>query len=224
MPELAIPTEHQKALSSLQGLSDKLASELLNVITSAARNAANEYLTIADLSDVPGLSRSVTEEILDMLLSLYRVRAYSEVPVDDFVNDILNSVRSSTHEGFDRSNQALAHFRERLVQFFRLEELNRSAKATVLRYEHERSIHSLRIFTDARPIFGSGVITSPVAFVIFHVLKLVYHQSGNLTEEFFSFDEDDLESLRDAVHRAELKASELRAALEKAQMKVINVG
>jgi len=62
-------------------------------------------------------------------------------------------------------------------------------------------VHSVRILTDARPIFGNNIEKPPEAIAIIHTLKIAYHRSGRLEEQFFAFDEHDLKELRSAVER-----------------------
>jgi hypothetical protein len=98
-----------------------------------------------------------------------------------------------------------------------------AAKSTVLRYEQERTVHAVRIFTDARPIFGPGA-ESPEAAIILYNLKIAFHHAGRGIEEiFFSLDENDLQQLKKAIQRAELKAASLGSVLAKAKVKVFNL-
>ena len=223
MAQLRVPPDEQVALVKLQNLSEPIASKLVEAIGSAAAKTKTDGLRVEDLPEIPSLPRTEVEQILDTVLSLYRVRAYSDVSLDEFVVDVCDSMRVSERKDFSRTSEAIEHFKGRLAQFLGLEDVNRAAKSTVLRYEQERSVHSLKFLTDARPVFGNDVTKSPEAAVILHTLKIGYHHAGRIGEAFFAFDENDLEELKKAIQRAESKASSLRTALARAQLKVFDL-
>ena len=223
MPELRIPPDEQEGLVKLQSISEEVASHLLAALETAANRAETDGLVVGDLTEIAGLSRRDQEQILDTLLSLYRVRAFSEVDLDDFVSDVCGSMISAKRADFFASTENIEAFTHRLGKFMGIRALDRGAKATVLRYAHERTVHGLRILTDARPIFGNDVTAPPEAIVINHTLKLSYHYSGKIKEAFFAFDDQDLAELKKAVERAELKAASLSALLVKSQMKVFKL-
>jgi hypothetical protein len=221
VPDLKLPANEKAALEKLQALSEGAASNLLSAIKSAALKADTDGLTIDDLSELSGLSKGDADKILETLVSLYHYRAYAEVGLDEFIDDICRPIESSREKNFQQL--ATPEFRARLAKFLGLEDLNRAAKSSVLRYEHERTVHHLRILTDARPIFGSDAAVAPEAAVILHTLKIGYQHAGHTGEMFFGFDEHDLEGLKKEIQRAELKATSLRSVLAKAQVKVFNL-
>ena len=223
MPELRIPSDEQAGLAKLQSISDDVASRLLAAIQSAASRAETDGLTIANLAEVSDLSKADQESILDTLLSLYRVRAFSEVSLDEFIADVCDAMISAERPDFSPTDEAVRRLKDRLGRFLGIEDLDRAAKATVLRYEHERTVHGLRILTDARPVFGGDVSKAPEAVVINHTLKLSYHYSGRIKEAFFAFDEKDLQELKRAVERAQSKAASLCTMLAKAEVKVFKL-
>lgn len=222
MPDLKLPPDEKAGLAKLQTLSDKAASKLLSAIRTAAIKADTDGLAVADLPEIPELSRHDAEQILTTLISLYHFRAYAEVELDDFINDVCDSMESSGKKDSERKRE-IPRFRTRLSEFMGLEDVNRAAKSTVLRYEQERTVHNLRILTDARPIFGSDATQPPEAAVILHTLKIGYNHAGHAGEMFFAFDERDLEGLKKEIERAELKATSLRSVLSKSQVKVFNL-
>ena len=219
MPGLKLPSEEQAGLTKLQALSEDQASNLLTAIGSAAAKADVDDLTISDLPDIYGLPRADAQQIVETLVSLYHLRAYAEVEIDEFIDDICEVMEAA---GNQRSvaRTAVQEYRPRLTKFLSIEDVNIAAKSTVLRYEHERTVHSVRILTDARPVFGSDIKAAPEAAVIMHTLKIAFHEATNLREMFFALDEEDLKALTRAAERAELKAAGLYNFLAKAQIKV----
>jgi hypothetical protein len=223
VPKLRIPPDEQTGLVQLQALSAPAASKLLSAIKAAASKTDTDGLTVADLPEIPEVSRPDVEQILNTVVALYHVRAFSDVELDEFIADVCEFLSSEGRKDFSRAKGAMQQLRERLTEFLGIEDLNRAAKSTALRYEQERSVHSVRILTDARPVFGNDIRELPEAVVILHTLKIEYHHAGRLGETFFAFDERDLEELKKAIQRAELKATSLRSALAKAKVKVFNL-
>jgi hypothetical protein len=219
---LRIPSEDQAGLAKLHSLSDHAASALRSALASAAIEKESADLSAEDIGPIEGLSSANLDQILEAITGLHHARAFAEVPLDEFVNDVSESIRSTAHPDFPTTGPALDQFKDRLRTFLAIDAIARAAKSNVLRYEHERTVHSLRILTDARPIFGNDVEEPPEAIAIIHTLKIAYHRSGRLEEEFFVFDEQDLKALKNAVERAELKANSLRAALTKSHLKVLS--
>ncbi len=222
MPELEIPAEHQRGLAKLHGLSSERAGELLAAIQLAARKADTDRISPSGIPDIPGLPPRDKEEIFETVLSLYRVRTKAEVSIEEFITDISDFLQSPESTEFQITTEEAGKLADRLKEFLSIDALNFFAKATIPRYEHERTLHDLRILTDARPVFGEDPSGSPEAAVIFHMLKIAYHQSNRIEEIFFSLDENDLDYLKEMVLRAELKAKSLQNALSAGHIKVIH--
>lgn len=222
MPILRIPPEHQTGLVKLALLSDQVASQLRAAFGAAAQKMEGSTLSPEDIGPISGLSRADLERITDAVVGLNFARVYSDVDVEDFGNDVSESMQSAGPSGFPATEDAIDRFRKRIQEFLTIEGITQSAKTNVLRYEHERSVHSLKILTDIRPVFGNTVEEPPEAVVIMHTLKMAYHRGSRLDEAFFGMDEDDLQQLKEAVARAELKARNIRAALAKGHLKVIS--
>lgn len=222
MSDLRIPPEHQQGLSKLFSLSEQQASDFLAALKSVGRKADRDTLSISDLPEISGVPRKEVRGILDTVVSLYGVRADAEVPLEEFVSDICDSLRSSESKEFQLPEMSVGRMRERLTDYLSIDFLNRAAKAVLLRYEHERTFCDLRVLTDARPVFGNDTSKPPEAMVIFHMLKIAFHEANRVSEVFFSLDENDLVKLKKAVVRAEAKANSLKKALAAAHIKVIS--
>ncbi len=222
MPELHIPDEAQRGLAKLHGLSDEVASRLLSSIELVASKAESDSLAASGLGVIPGMSDEDKEKILDTLQSLHRVFANAEVSLDEFVADVCDFLTSDESTEFRLASSEVERASDRLKKFLRIGGMSRAAKARILRYEHERTLHDVRILTDARPVFGNDVAVRPEAAVVFHMLKIAYHGAHGVKQVYFSLDGEDLEELKKAVLRAETKAKSLREALAAGNIRVIN--
>lgn len=222
MPELKIPPKREPGLRLLQQLSPEAASGLLAAIEHGIHGVRPDQAIAAGFPEIPGLSQADIEGILGTLLSLYRVRAGADVSDEQFLSDVCDFAQSPERGPHRIPEKATAEFRDRLSKFLSISDLVRAAKAMVLRYEHEHPLCRVRILTDARPLFPEDASAPPDAAVIFHVLKVAYHDPDRISEMFFGLDENDLETLKKAIARAEAKAQSLRNLLSTSGVKVIS--
>lgn len=221
MPFLSIPREHQIGLVKLQALPNPIASLLYAALASAAEKMQTGHLSPDDLGGFVGIPEDELGSILNGISGIYHARADAEVPLDQFVKDVIETMRSASPAGFQSSENAIRQFEERLTQFLGIPALARTSKGDILMFEHERTVYGFRILTDARPIFGENVEEPPEAFEITHTLKVAFHRGSGHEEEYFGLDEADLAELSRVVERAEQKAKSLRAVLNKSGMKVL---
>lgn len=173
-------------------------------------------------SSVPairGVSSEDARGIMSTLRSLYGVREYVEAPVEEFVSDLCETLR----EHKELSDMDAPRIGARFVRLFRIKPLEVVAKAMTLNFEHDRRFCTGRIITDARPVFGEDVTESPQAIIIYHMLKLSYHQTGveDVRDIYIALRPRDLEELRGLIDRAEAKEKSLRTALEATKARVI---
>jgi hypothetical protein len=169
---------------------------------------------------VPNLSPDEAESVFDAISSLHRVRAYSEVPVEEFIVDVCESL---TEHG-DLSPLAQPAFRERLGRLLEIEALRVAGKAIALHTEYENLFCSARVLTDARPIYGDDPSAPPTAMIINHTLKLDYHTGGggHIAEFYVALGSRDLQELHEVLIRAEKKAKSLGAVLGNAHVRLID--
>lgn len=222
MPDLRIPSKRQPGLSKFQALSEEVADMLFAAIQANVHQVRSEQPAAAELPQIVGLTHAEVEEILGTLFSLYRVRANADVTNEQFITDVCDFMLSVERGEHRLPQTAISAFSERLRKFLSIDDLTRAAKAMVLRYEHEHPLCRVRILTDARPLFAEDASKSPEAAVIFHLLKIAYHDPDQIREIFFALDETDLADLKNAITRAESKAGSLRKLLESAGVKVIS--
>ncbi len=218
MTSIKVPPDHIPALVKLSSLSALTASSLQTAVASAAARMGSRDLSPKEVGPIAGLNEMDLEQILEAVTGLQHVQAFTEISIDELLSDVSESVRSANQADVPAAD--IKELKERLRVFLNNQDLAIAAKTNVLRYEHERVLHSLRILTDARPIFGNDVQKPPELMTIDHILKIAFHRAGRLEEEFFALDEDDLKTLKEAVQRAEQKANSLRALLTKSQIKV----
>ncbi len=113
-------------------------------------------------------------------------------------------------------------FTERLAALLALDSLNSIAlKAKELQAESERTFCDARIITDVRPVFGENIEDSP-AMIIVHTLKIGFHESGH-KDIYVALDAGDIANLKKTLQRAEDKANKLKAILDKAGLRNLDL-
>lgn len=200
MAALSIPKTDQLGLAILRDLSDDVFQSVLAEIERSP----------SSIPVVDGLSAATAEQLMDAVNSMYRVRAYADVPLEEFASDVCESLTEYNLLTLDQGPR----LRERLISVLGSNALNIAAKAVVLLGEHERLFCSARIVTDARPIYGKKVSEPPDAMIITHILKIDYHAvGGSLAEFYIGLGTNDIKELRGVLDRAEEKAGSLQTAL-----------
>jgi hypothetical protein len=171
---------------------------------------------------IPGANPQEVAQAREALDTMYKIRAYHDVPLEQFTDDVCESLRE--HKELQPSDEPL--FRERLNRLLDIDALIVAAKATVLRQENERNFCRIRIITDARPVYANGAAGPPSAMVITHTMKLSYHEGagGHLSDVFLSFASKDIAEIRAALTRAEDKAKSLRETFAAAQIRFLDSG
>ena len=217
---IRIPQDHLTGLTKLALLPDDLAADLRDAIAQAVEKKKSSDISAEDIGTVGVLSAADVDSIVDAVVGLNHAKTYYELSVDEFVEDVSEAIRESPGKFTD---DVIAGLERRVREFLSIGQLVQYAKTNVLRYDHERTVHNLRILTDIRPVFGASVEEAPQIGVITHTLKIGYHHSlQRHDEEFFTMDEDDLQELKKAVERAEVKAKSIRKALADSRMRIVD--
>ena len=222
MAQLRIPDEYAPGLAQILSLSDEAIGELATALGESPPSldvkAVSSFVS-QKVSAIP--SRDLTR-ILVALLSLYSVRAVDEAGADDFVADVSRAMRHSGRaELAFKDSDAEKLFKQRLKRLLEFSALKVASKAVFLQHEHEHSLCTARIFTDARPVYDQDPTLPPSAVVISHMLKLAYHEGSNLEEIHIALSKADLLRIKGLIERAELKAAGFRKVFDMAKISVI---
>jgi hypothetical protein len=210
LPALAIPKSDRLGLALLREMPETELSSFLLAIEKAPH-------LVPPVAGTPSGHASQVKSALD---TMYRIRAYHDVPLPQFIEDVCESLRE--HKELEPKDEP--RFRERLQRLLDIDALTIAAKATVLRQEHERNFCSIRIITDARPVYADEASGPPPAIFVTHTMKLSYHEgaAGDLRDFYLCFGSDDIAEIRRALTRAEEKAKGLRDLFEAAQVRLLD--
>lgn len=199
MPTIHVPEPFKPALQRIASMSDADLQRMLEALAQLkphlkpeviARSAAENSI-LADLG-----------EIIQALTSLSITQVRFDIPLDQLVRDVSQSVAGTP---------ALA---ERLKSLLSVESLVLSAKAFDVQHEYEKVFRSARIISDVRPVFNASG-TEATAAMIVHNLNVNYQHNGQAMEISFALDDADVTALKKMLERAETKTAILEKLIDK---------
>jgi len=209
LPVLAIPTNDRAGLAIWREMPDATFNAL---VLELDRSPSSPSVTNVSPDDI--------RQALDSLKTMYTIRAFNEVPTQEFIDDVCDALREYGELKLATEPQ----FRERLARLLDIESFNVAAKGAALQSEHEHVFCSARVLTDARPVYGKDPKEPPVAMIITHALKLSYHEGpgGRIREFYVGLGSHDIAELQEVLLRAEDKTKSLRAAIDISKVKFID--
>jgi hypothetical protein len=225
LPPLKIPDRYRPGISILASMSDATFEEIvkgLKQIPSPARDHKELAAWVAP--EAKSLGAAELNQLLDTLTSLYRLRKKHDVSPERLANDVRSS--ASTDGALAVEGEKSAILENRIATVLALDSLAVvGVKAKELQLEAERMLCDARILTDLRPVFGSNVTDTPTAMIIVHTLKLGYHDTNSAQHRdmFIALDMDDIAKLKDTLQRAEDKTRTLKAKLDAAGIRSVDL-
>ncbi len=215
MPQLTVPEPHQPGLQKLVDYDDDAIETLLSVLQGEipATDAGIVSYAVAAATQ-SGLDPNDVRQIVDTLIALYLVRTSLDESIPQFAEELGNARNIAVPD--DKRQR----FKDRLVRLLDVDALFIASRARDVLSENAHNFHGVRILTDVRPVFRDDMTGPPAAMTIMHTIKLRYHLARNLdVEDFFiALSPSDLRVVRDAIDRAEAKASSVQQLLDAARM------
>ncbi len=215
---IRIPQRHYSGFAQLLALS----VEQFEGLQTALSNMPAPFSIGGFVSRVSSQTDLVADEasaVVDVLVSLYQVRADTGLPITDFVEVLrraLKDVRDTRLPSADENWEMIA---PRLQAILNIEDpFGLIAKAVALRAEHGHTFQGAHIVTDLRPVFRDKPQDGPAAAMILHTLRISHFEGNDRKEFFVALDSLDLAELRALLDRADLKAKGLEALLESAHV------
>lgn len=213
---LEIPGSDYDALVVFLALSEIETAALVGALKEATPTLSPMRLAKDVAARVPmDLARAKT--ILRVLRSMYRVRATMDAPLPELVEAICSALGAAAEKRKELrvDGPRRERFKKELGEILSLDEtLGVSARGMQVMQEHERTLCTARLLTDARPVFRPDVSQDPAAMVLSHTLCLDYHTRGRSGQEVSSFyvaaDASDLRELRRLIDRALAKEATMR--------------
>jgi hypothetical protein len=174
------------------------------------------------LVGTPGFDEKTIDAVVRTLFAVYIVlRTNNLSSAAESAAQVVETVRKEP-DVYGEPPEGWDAFEHKLQQLLDDEVLGLSAKAVAVSSETVGHVHSVRVLTDARPIFSNDANEGPKAFAIIHTLKIDYFGEGRNREWFMALDGDDLENLQIAVERALEKERSLRSTLQRLETPVLS--
>jgi hypothetical protein len=198
---LHVRAENVARLKRLAALTGDQFAEILDVLenkvsTLAATEALLEAARGMTLS-APAEAMAIAEATFPLLFTYV---ADGEKPAD-VVSAVLRSLRS------DKSVAAkdIGVLKGRLAAIVGSKVLALKAKGAALVMTRGNLLTGAKIITDVRPVFGAQAASSIDAFTVIHTLVLDVSENGMQKAIHVAIDRADLDALKKAIDRAEIK-------------------
>ncbi len=219
MADLEIPEEHRKALIALLTLPKEATDNLFASLSKASPSVQLDALAKAIAAELKTASIEQPETAAAALVALHMTRARSDVPLADFVADLIATLAQDEPEALsgERGDRA----RQQLSRLLSFEPLSTASKALGLLVDQERLFTDARILTDARPIYGIDPGAKPVGVVINQTLRITYLQDDKRVDFYIALDSEDISKLKQVLNRAEIKAESLKEVFQTSNIPIV---
>jgi hypothetical protein len=213
MADTAIPQRHRSGMQKLVKLSEDSFNELITALEGVEPTLFPHELSEKMESKLKGISSEDVSAIIASIMSLSSHRLHDDSTPEELAGQIAQSAKET---GIANTDTERDSFKKRLIRFFELKTLYISSKALGILQSNENLFCTCRILTDVRPVFGTDAKEAPVAAVVVHMLDLSYHKDGGVKHLYLALDSLDIETLKEALNRAETKAETLKPLIKRA--------
>lgn len=218
---IKIPPKYRKVLIGIAALSSEAIEDLESVLKKAGPALTSQEEALSLASQLKVISADEGVEIIEALLPLYMLKGSSTKSTDDFVEDVIASLKLGASEENKLTKKQATPLTNRLTKLLGVEAIDLSAKAMSLLLEQQRSFTSARILTDIRPIFDQDASKPLAGAVLVHNLKIEYLENSEEKEFFVALDRRDLQRLLDALTRAQQKESSIKQFLSQTNINYV---
>lgn len=207
MARLHVPDRIREGVSALLSLNPNSFEQLV----AALESLPADYNVLSELSTKINIP-NVNSDIISAISSLHLLRAARNESAAEFVQAASEAISAFNPDG------SLGPSKERLLKIISVNSLIVAAKALTVLIDRERIMLTAKILTDVRYAFRPNPEEEPYGALILHTLNVSYHEGEDHKEFLLSIDEDDINTLKDALDRAEKKARVLREKLKIAKI------
>jgi hypothetical protein len=216
-----IPPQYYAGFARLVGLSDEVFQGLVHGLRTTPLARSTGAL-VSQVSQTAGIASDDVDALVEVLISLYILRADMELPVPEFVDVVVRALQDLRREDLKPADGDWSPFKDRLSALLKFDDsLGIISKATTLGSEYDHSYLRSHIVTDLRPVFANDPHDRPTAALITHTLRLSYSDGTDRKDFFITMEPADLDELRAQLNRADAKGKSLEALLEAAQVRLL---
>jgi len=218
---IKIPPKYREVLIGIATLSNAAVKELASVLGTAGAALTSREEASSFAAQLKVITAKEGVEIIEALLPLYMLKGSSTKSTDEFVEDIIASLKIGTDTEKKLTQKKVTALTDRLTKLLGLEAIDISAKALSVLLEQQHSFTSARILTDIRPVFDHDTSKPLAGAVLIHNLKIEYMESGEEKEFFVALDKRDIQLLIDVLIRAQQKESSIKLFLDQSNLNCI---
>lgn len=204
-----IPEPYRSGIAKIKTLSGSDVDAISNALSRCPLSGGLKGMISTVQEQAPGIKPDDAEDIVRALYSLYAYRADSETDLADFTPELIKAMRRGGKD-LVLSDEEKPSFHEKITKLLGIGAVGLAAKAERLRTDYANTFHDAKIMTDIRPVFADPG-EKPLGAAITHTLKIEYHNGGEHKHFYVSLDANDLELLRKAAERAELKSKSIQS-------------
>jgi hypothetical protein len=215
MASFRIPKAHHAGLAKLLALEEASKQKLLSALRDFSLASKPGALS-KRVSSETGLPLDDVGSIITVLVSLYSLRSYLDLPTPELTQQICEAMIESGDKELGLTAENRRQFADYLSELLEARSLVISSKVVDIWSEHEHALCGVRIFTDLRPVFDEK--NTVLATGVVHMLKLAYHETDGVKEIYIAMDDDDIDKLTDALKDAGEKAKNLKSVLSEAKI------
>lgn len=206
MAKYLIPELYKKGLSIIINSSRDNISKIIEEFKKAPKELLpNEYIDL--LSNLDIWSSSESKEVIETLMSLFRLKERDRKDAKNIVLDIYETLLENQEDELIPTE----NFESNLYELLSTENFGLSIKAIELSSEYEKIFNDCRIITDVRFAFNTDIEDKIETGIIVHNLRIKYYQGENNSEIFLALDNLDLNDLKEQIVRAQRKEKSIKA-------------
>jgi hypothetical protein len=213
---LEIPPQDHQAITTIKALSPSSLDHFIGALKNAPPMADPHEMAQHIGKKVPSLPVGQLGSVLSTLYTLYYIRDLSGVSPSVFLNDLIEGIASNPR--LRTVAKDIPKLRSVFDKLLNIPALNTVSKAARLQRDGERLYCTSKILSDIRPVFGPDPAVRPMGAVLAHTLKIGYHEGKEHREFHVVLDSSDLETLADAIARAQSKDQTLRDWLKETKL------
>lgn len=228
MPRIQIPKKYRYGIEKIITLNSAVFENLIDALKNS--NPSFHLKKLADTvclkikqKGIEDLTKDDLLNILEAIVSLYPLQAYSSLTIEDLASSLGEAV-AELEDFHNVTEEQKKIFEARITTLLSINgALDVASKVGELLLEYEHLFLGSRIITDIRPVFDSDLNKIPAGALLVHTLKLEYKQGNEEKDFYIALDTNDVKKLREQLDRAEQKAESIKLMLNQAQVSYLDV-
>lgn len=212
LSSIRVPKTGVPVLKRLAELDETHASSLIARLSDAQFRSA--HALVSSVQDTVGdtWDDDKSDAFVTHLISMSTLATSHDFTASEMAEHLTEQI-SSDLSGGERKTLAA-----RLTALLSAPSFAAFGKAVDIARESDRLLHTSRVITDVRPVFGQEASSNPLGAVIVHTLRLDYLEGNDVKTISFALTSPDLAQLKRTVERAQAKESTLSGMLRRVEL------